>query len=359
MMKLSLPLCLFLLLGTYLHGEDLSLHEQKSCDCTQDTSILESPLFTQNEILQMTFRTDLKELLKDKRDERDYHPIELSYASESGDTIRVEAKSRVRGNFRRNMCKFPPLRIKFDSVEVVGTLFEGQDKLKLVTHCNNKKKNFEQYIALEHLIYQSYNLMTEKSFRVRLVKMRYEDTRGKYDPIVRIGFLIEPIDQIADRLGGVEIETKNLHPNAMHGETVDMLSVFEYMIGNTDWSIPGLHNVKIVFVKESNLQIPIPYDFDWSGTINAPYAFPNPTLNLSSIRERIYRGFCKSEVEFQHVFDQFLAKKEDILSLYQNSPYLEEKTKQDVLKYLNDFFETLEDPKRVKREFYDKCRTNR
>lgn len=356
-MKLSLPLCLLLLIGSYIYANEPPLQQQ--CTCREDSSSLELPLFAKDDIIEMTLRTDLKALVRDKKDERDYHPIELTYASETGDSIRINAKSRVRGNFRRNMCQFPPLRIKFDSTSVIGTLFEGQDKLKLVTHCNNRKKNFEQYIALEHLIYQTYNLMTEKSFRVRLVKMRYEDTRGKYDPIVRIGFLIESIDQVARRLGGVEIETKNLHPNAMHGETVDMLSVFEYMIGNTDWSIPGLHNVKIIFVQEKNIHIPVPYDFDWCGTINAPYAFPNPTLNLSSLRERIYRGFCKPEKEFQLVFDQFLEKKESILSLYQESPHLHEKTKVDVLKYLNDFFETLEDPKRVKREFYDSCRTNR
>lgn len=356
-MKFSLPLCLFFLFGSYIYANGPSL--QEVCACTEDSSSLELPLFAQDDIIEMTLRTDLKALLRDKKDERDYHPIELIYTSESGDSINLNAKSRVRGNFRRNMCQFPPLRIKFDSAHVVGTLFEGQNKLKLVTHCNNKKKKFEQYIALEHLIYQTYNLLTDKSFRVRLVKMRYEDTRGKYDPIVRIGFLIEPIDQVASRLNGVEIETKNLHPNAMHGETVDMLSVFEYMIGNTDWSIPGLHNVKIIFDKESNIHLPVPYDFDWCGTINAPYAFPNPTLNLTSIRERIYRGFCKSEEEFQRVFDQFLEKKEPILSLYENSPYLQEKTKADVLKYMNEFFQTLEDPKRLKREFYDKCRTSR
>lgn len=355
-MKFSRLLCLLLLLQSF---NQLIAIPLSGCACTDDSSHIEWPLFAQDDVIEMTFRTDLKALLRDKKEERSYHSVQLTYTAENGETVEVEAESRVRGNFRRNMCKFPPLRIKFDSANVVGTLFEGQDKLKLVTHCNSKQKKFEQFIELEYLIYRTYNLMTDKSFRVRQVKMRYEDSKGKYDPIDRMGFLIEPVDQLASRLEGVEIETKNLHPNAMHGHTVDMLSVFEYMIGNTDWSIPGLHNVKIIYLQEDRVNIPIPYDFDWCGTINAPYAFPNPTLNVSSIRERIYRGFCKSEEEFQLVFDQFIEKKESILAMYQSSPNLEEKTKEDVLKYLNDFFETLEDPKKVKREFYDNCRTSR
>ena len=350
---------LLLFLACGLHGLAANpLDSPCSCDGSGNDSSEVIPLFEQESMMELTYRANLKKLLKDKKDERSYHEVELMYVDESGDSVSIEALTRIRGNFRRKMCQFPPIRIKFDSATVVGTLFEGQNKLKLVTHCKNKAEQYEQYTVIEHLVYRSYNLITEKSFRVRPAKITYEDTGGKYDPIVKFGFFIESVDHVAARLGGVEIETKNIHPNRTEGETTDLLSIFEFMIGNTDWSIPGLHNVKIISVGNGKKLVPVPYDFDWCGTINAPYAFPNPQFGTKSVQDRVFRGFCKSEEEFEKAFAQFREHKEEIIALYQECELLSKKNKSNVLKYLGEFYEILEDPKRTKYAIYENCRTN-
>lgn len=354
-MKNCLLLLLFGLLqvGLFIHSK------AETCDCSSDISAKDIPLFASEDLLEFTFKTDLRAVMRDKKEERDYHPVELTYADENGEAVSVQAQTRVRGNFRRKMCKLPPLRIKFDSAAVVGTLFEGQDKLKLVTHCKLKGDLHEQLIMIEHLVYRSYRILTDKSFRVRLARITYEDSGGKFEPMTKFGFFIEAVDHVAERLGGEEIETKNVHPNNAEAGTVDLLAVFEYMIGNTDWSIPGLHNVKLVAVEGQTAPIPVPYDFDWCGAINAPYAIPSENLGIKSVKTRVYRGFCKPEEEFERVFNVFREKKEEIYALYEGCDYLTDKKKSEVLKYIGEFYEILENPKKIKYEIYANCRTNR
>ncbi|MEM7369307.1 MAG: hypothetical protein AAF587_11960 [Bacteroidota bacterium] len=354
-MKHWFPFFLLLLPLSVCYG----IPTEEDCSCSMDEKISDIPLFHSEEVLELTFKTNLKQVMKDKKDERDYHPVELSYVDADGQQVSIEALTRVRGNFRRKMCKLPPLRVKFDSTSVIGTLFEGQDKLKLVTHCKLKGDLHEQLIMVEHLVYRTYRLLTEKSFRVRLAKITYEDLDGKYDPMTRFGFFIEAIDHVANRLGGEEIETSNLHPNRTEAETVDLLSVFEYMIGNTDWSIPGLHNIKIIAIEEQTEPIPVPYDFDWCGAINAPYAIPSESLDIPSVKIRLFRGFCKPKEDFEKVFAIFREKKDEIYSLYQGCPYLSEKKKSEVLKYFDEFYDIINDPRKLKNEIYAKCRTSR
>ena len=323
---------------------------------TQDQHVSQSQLFEEEQTIEMKLIADFKAIFKDKGEDPDYHGANLIYKDKSGQEVNVPLRTKVRGNFRRKNCNFPPLRLNFDSKTSKGSHFEGQNKLKLVTHCQNGSKKAEQFVLQEYLVYKTYNLLTEKSFRVRLVKVTYEDKAGKYKSITRFGFLIEDEDRMADRLGGKIIEVENLHPMQTHPNVTILLSVFQYMVGNTDWSIPGLHNIKLIKQGDDAFPLTIPYDFDWCGIVNATYAKPNPMFDIPSVKVRVYRGMCRTKEEFQQAFDIFLENREAIRSLYQNTSSLTEKSRSQALKYYDEFFEIISNPKRAKAEIIDNCR---
>jgi hypothetical protein len=211
-------------------------------------------------------------------------------------------------------------------------------------------------ILEEYLLYRSYNLLTDTSFRVRLVRITYDDSERPGDTLTRYGFLLEPEEKLAARLNGILMEQTGIHANQTYEPLSVLMSVFEYMAGNTDWSVSAQHNVRIVRTTYDIAPLPIPYDLDWSGVISAPYAVPRSELGLSSVRERISRGFCKPEATMEAAFVRFREKKEAIYALYRTSGFLPEKTIASTLKYYDEFYDIINDPKAVKREFMLKCR---
>ncbi len=251
----------------------------------------------------------------------------------------------------------PPLRLNFKKKQVKKTVFAGQDKLKLVTHCKNKADAYEQYTLQEYLIYKTYNLLTDISFRVRLVRITYAETERKRKPVTKYGFLIEDEDRLAERLGGRNLETGVIHQERTDKEQASLLAVFQYMMGNTDWSVPAHHNIKFVFHNPQTPPLSIPYDFDMAGLINTPYAKPDPRLGIRTVSERIFRGYCRTEEAFDAIFAQFNAQQEATYGLFRDFPYLKQKYQKRALKYLEEFYETINKPRLVKREFLAACLT--
>ncbi len=314
-------------------------------------------LFDAEDPLELTLEADLKPILKDKGEERPYRPARLWYLDQQGDTVSFDIGVKTRGHYRRIYidCNVPPLRLNFKKKAVQNTVFAGQDKLKLVTHCKDNVKAYQQFTLQEYLIYKIYNLITEKSFRVRLVRLTYVDTAGKRKPVTKYGFLIEDEDLLAERLGGRILLRGVVHQQSTNREDATLGAVFQYMVGNTDWSVPGRHNVKLVFTGPGQPPISIPYDFDFAGLIRTPYAKPDPRLHISSVRERLYRGYCRTEEEFQAAFAPFNEQQEAIYALFQDFEYMDEKVKGWSVKYLEAFYKTINRPRSVKREFLATC----
>lgn len=325
-------------------------------------SLVVYPLFESNEPLEITMEMDIRKVLRDRGEETDYHPLLVTWSNEQGDPIRVEARVKVRGNFRRQRenCRFPPLRMRFETETVEGTVFEGQKKLKLVTHCQTRRSQYQQYVLQEYLIYRAYNLMTDKSFKVRLVKVTYSDSEKRDDPFTRYGFILEDEDKMAERLGGRILEVENVHPDLTDYDLSNRLAIFQFMMGNTDWSIPALHNIKLVMPEGGKTPYAIPYDFDWSGIINTGYAEPNPVLNIRTVRQRLFRGFCRSPEVFRAEFSFFNKHKNAIYALYHEfSPPLEEDELQQATEYLDEFYAIINDPGEAEDEIIAACRTDR
>jgi hypothetical protein len=315
-----------------------------------------APLFSSSEPLVITLEADFQALGKDRGDDRVEHAATLTYLDASGAPVSVPVDLRTRGNFRLkpSTCRFPPIRFDFLKKAMAGTVFEGQDKLKVVTHCQDRD-SYEQYGLHEHIIYRIYNLVTDLSLRVRLARFTYVDTSGKDDPFTRYGFFIEDIDALAERAWMKATDTLNVHPATTEYRLTGVMDVFQYLIGNTDWSTYAQHNIKLLRDQHGRLH-PVPYDFDWSGLMSTPYAKPNPRLDINTVRQRIYRGFCRPPEQFEIAFTPFREQRDAIYAIYDSVPDLEPKQLKRTIEYIDEFYEILDDPKKIDREFLKKCR---
>ena len=171
-------------------------------------------------------------------------------------------------------------------------------------HCRDRDDD-EQNLLEEYLVYRSYYLLTDESFGVRLARITYADGEDDDDPVVRYAFFIEEAEAMAERLGGVYLEVRQALPGSFGAEDAVRVSVFQYMIGNTDWSMVRFHNTEVLQNSEG-VYVPVPYDFDWTGFVSARYARPDERLRIRNVRQRIYRGFCRPNFDFSAVYAQFV-----------------------------------------------------
>lgn len=315
-------------------------------------------LFDSDQVLDLELSYNVNKFKKDRGLKRDFHPAKLSYTGPEGKQVTIDVEIKVRGKLRRQMlkCTVPPFRIKFDKTKTKNTLFQDQDKLKLVSHCKNKPKYFEQYYLIEYLIYKTYNILTDLSFRVRLVKLTYTDSENKEEPFTKFSFFIEDAREMAKRNNGKAVEVESIELEQADFEVSTLASVFQYMIGNTDWSIGAGHNIQLVKIAGDPHFFPVPFDFDMAGIIDTHYARPYIELPIKSVRERLFRGFCKSEVQFNRTFAIFHKHKEEIIALYRDFPHLPDKLKKRCINYLNAFYQIISSPKLVKRYFIENYR---
>ncbi len=317
----------------------------------------QSELFQSDSILELELMGNTRSLFNDREGEATYFKMELAYKNQEGKKIIHPLKVKTRGNFRRdkNNCFYPPLWLNFPKSKIPeGSVFNGQDKIKLVTPCRDQK-----FVIREYLAYRLYNLLSPHSFQARLVKVRYTDSvKGKTSDAL-YGILLEGKDEMAARNGAKIIKRKKIRPNKTDKSLFLKMATFQYLIGNTDWSIEYQHNVKLM-VQEGNLRpLPVPYDFDHAGIVDAPYAHPAPALQMASIQERRYRGYCVEDIAiFEETFAVFNAKKEAIYKLFQENQLLEKRYERSISKFLDEFYKTINSPKASKRAFLYPCDKN-
>ena len=316
---------------------------------SQDSGGLE--FFNSDEILNITINTDFKNLIKSKRDGK-YQKAELLVENKSY-SIRLKA----RGNYRLENCSFPPIMLNFSKTESNENSNNQLKKLKLVNACR-MQSSYAQYILREYLIYRTFNLMTDMSFKVRLLKIEYVDTSNKMKTAVHYGFVIEDQKMIADRLDGIIIKRTGLKDQVTNTEQIVMLSIFQFLIGNTDWQVASLQNLKLLKLNNVNEPAPyaIPYDFDYTGMVNASYAIPADILEIVNVRERLYWGKCYPQEDLQAAIDKFLEKKETIYQLYSDFTLFDKTSLRGSINYLDSFYKIIEDEKKWQYYFVDKCR---
>lgn len=314
-----------------------------------------APLFDSDTPLQITIRTSLRETINDLKD-REQRPAHLLVKNDKGKEDNFQIKIRVRGVTRakKQICQFPPLRLNFKKKQTKNTVFEGQDKLKLVTHCSNSN-NYSQNTLKEYLAYKLYEVITPYSFKTRLCEITYVDTLRNNKTINQIGFLIEDIDDLAKRHGLKEFDGRIVNQEALQKETLDKMVVFQFLIGNLDWAVPNRHNMKVLASSEKELPIGIPYDFDYSGWVNASYATPPDIIDISTVRTRVFRGMCRKNNYLQTI--EFYKKiRPQLEKSILDVPFLTKNSKDYLKKYLNNFYDILNNPSKVSEEIIKGCR---
>jgi hypothetical protein len=312
-------------------------------------------LFDSEGILEITLKGNVRELLNDRSDKSQYHSLTLLYKKDNAD-ISIPVEMKTRGHFRKlkENCTYPPLLIKFSASPVLASsLFAKQSKLKLVMPCAG-----EDYIVREWLTYKIYNLVTPQSFKARLVKVKLEDAKNKKAVNPFYGLLLEEEQQMAVR-NKATLTEQPLKPQQTQLDAFLRMAVFQYLIGNTDWSVQYLQNIKLIKTNASSLPITVPYDFDHAGIVNAPYAHPAEELLMRSVLERRYRGYCINDLKvFEPTIALYNKLKKDIYDLYTSCTYLDARSIKASIKFLDGFYEAINSTKTWQKDFAYPCDKN-
>jgi len=339
--------------GLYSYSQPI---QRNVITAVEQSPASEKGLFDTDEVLNITLRGDVRSLLVDRSDNMSLHPLMLSYQDEGNREILLRVDMKTRGHFRRlkENCSYPPLLIQFHKNDTLSSsIFHEQEKMKLVMPCSG-----DEFIIREWLVYKMYNLVTPKSFRARLVKVKLEDLQNKKEIAPFYGILLEEEKQMARRNQMVSVERKLLPEHVKRQEFLEM-AVFQYLIGNTDWSIEYLQNIKLLAADSMSQPTAVPYDFDHAGIVNAPYAKPAEELIMSSVRERRYRGYCIKDLrEFAGVIERYETLKNDIYGLYADCTLLDDNFKNQIKKYLDGFYKTVNNEKSWQRAFSYPCNKN-
>jgi hypothetical protein len=319
------------------------------------------PLFTSNDTLEAEIEGPFAMIARERSDE-DETEGKFRFTEADGTSVEFDILIRARGNWRRNpdICKFPPLRINFKKSQTDDTLFDKQDKLKLVTHCESNSRRYEQTVISEYLAYRIFNVLTDYSYRVRLLRMKYIYT-DRSTELETYGVLIEHDDRLGKRISGEPVETERVPVNTIRPLDLNIASVFQYFLGNTDFSPKATapdeeccHN-QALFSSEDDLYYTVPYDFDQSGFVDAQHAAPNPRFGIRTVRVRLYRGRCVNNHLLPQTAQLFHDKRDDIEALITDQAELTPSTRRDIMKYVEAFYDTIDNPKRLEQRLVDKC----
>jgi hypothetical protein len=313
-------------------------------------------LFTSDEVIKLELRSDFTAIKNDRAENPGYHDGELIYYTAGGESKKFTVKVRARGIFRRDPghCSFPPLAINFSREEVNNTIFANQDKLKLVTPCQD-----DEYVIDEYLIYKMYNLVTDLSMKVRLAKILYIDTSNGKQLFDKFSFFIEDKEHVAAR-NNAFVKDKFVTPFDLDVESTKKMSVFQYIIGNKDWYFTTRHNL-VLMQPNDTLQVPfaVPYDFDFSGLVNADYTKPEGVPDELLVKRRIYKGIKYTPAEFGEVFDFYRNLRPKFESLVQNMESISKPARKQIIAYLKYFYTVTQTKELIKKEFLDVGQTKK
>lgn len=311
------------------------------------------PIFAEAPAIEFTLVAPFGKLKRDRAVETEYRPATIFYTA-NGSEVRIPVRLRTRGIWRKKNCEIPPLMMNFTKDSTKQTAFARLDRARHTLHCRNND-DFEQYVLQEYNLYRVHRLLNPLSYDVRLARVTYVDSEKKDTLATRWAFLSETDDAFVERQGVKLVTTQGAGPSDLDPYESAFYGVFQYFVGNSDFSIRALHNA-VLILKEMQ-HYPVARDFDWSGAVNARYAAPAPILKIRSVTDRIMRGYCVPPEEYQKVFTLFREKKDAIYALYRDPIMAPMKPNvvNQTLKYFDDFYATINDPRRAKREIIDAC----
>lgn len=319
----------------------------------QPAPINRKQFFLSDSIINVELTTDIRKLRSVKK-KPEWLPAHI--VMNFGDTLSISENIQLepRGAYRKENCDIASLMLNFNTKE--SPKLANLKKLKLVGGCHHDIIS-DELLLREFLTYRIYNFLSVMSFKVRLLHVTYKDSKGKVNSYTQYAFLIEDIKDLASRNNCKEIKGRKFFTEATNRQHVNFVSIFQYMIGNTDWAIPNYHNIKLLVPKTDTLAkpYPVPYDFDYCGIVNASYAIPDENLDIKNVRERFYRGYERNMEEIQLSLDVFMEKKDVILKYIDEFYLLSPADRKDVSKFIKEFYAIIEDKRDVREHFIYKA----
>jgi hypothetical protein len=302
--------------------------------------------FASDEVLHLTLGFEVRNFIKNKSEPENFNAILTIY--DRSDTIMKFLKVKARGEMRRKYCTFPPLTMKFKKAP----------NLKLVTHCRNSEQH-QDYLFREYLAYKLYNQVTPYSFKTRLVQIDYIDIKTPGRIISAYGFLIENDDMMASRNKSMVLNNDNISQRHMNSRDMARVAIFNYMMGNTDWSVLTQHNIKILRKIEelTDEGIPVAYDFDYSGFVSTAYSAPAEDLPIKTVSERYYQGNCINSEQIVPVIEEFEELKPEFLQTINNFDLLPENSRKKLDYYINGFYRSFKNPDILVSELNRTCKS--
>jgi hypothetical protein len=320
------------------------------------------PLFTKDSVLDAKLVAPLDRIMQ-QRDSDEEFPGTFELVIEDGSTLQVPVQVRTRGNYRRrkDICQFAPLRLNYKKSEVTDTSLDNQDKVKLVTHCQDRSTSYEQAVIKEYLVYRMLNMLSDISYRVRLLRISYLDSDSNDSDEATFAFLIESDKRLAKRLNMDELEVDSVQLEMLNREYTNLTSLFEYMIGNLDFSPiagpagrPCCHNFAL-FIDDNEMRWAIPYDFDMTGFVEPLHHNPNPKYKQRNVQQRVYRGRCYNQELVPATLQNFRDKRADVLAVIAEQPDLKKGVRKRIESYIESFYKLLDKEEKLLKKLANTC----
>jgi len=327
----------------------------------QDRAVVR-PLFYDDSSLALTIEGPFERLTRERYDKPELDGV-VRYTDADGQEVVLDVGLSPRGNSRLEICSFPPLWLNFRRRQLPDTVFAGQNRIKLVTLCRGRD-SYRDYLAQEYQVYRAYNSLTEHSFRVRWVTIEYVETEGRRPSSTsEAAFLIEEDWEVAERAGMAAVKVSSLRVAQLDSAGAALLFLFQYMIGNTDWSAIAAtagdnccHNAKLIGPQDRDAgRLVLPYDFDQIGLINAGYARPSSSVPIRSVTQRLYRGYCALNDDLEAARQLLNERRSDIEAGYA-ALEVSDRSRDRAVSYLRESYERINEPRRFERDILGRCR---
>lgn len=322
-----------------------------SCLAGQSASLLE--VMQRDSAIDLFLTLDWKELHKKKKD-KIYLPAHCSFVTKSGDSMAFDMKVRARGNMRLNICSYPPLKLKFDKADLENRSLKTLNELDIVNHCQSGEQ-YDQLILREYLAYKLYEEISPFCFKTQLVRLHYLKPDGCKADEATVGYIVENTEELVARLSAKRTKTPVISQNGIDRKSFLRVCVFQFMIGNTDWFVKNRHNLEFIGVPGIPFLVPVPFDFDYSGLVGAPYASHHESLKMTSVLTRYYQGNCEPKEDVLSILNEFHDKKESLLKIAREIPGMNERSVKYAVDYLTEFFMIIENPKKVENYILRHC----
>ena len=332
------------------------LSQQEGVSSYEDTVAVYEDLFSAEEPLYLTLKFDVK-ALKKTRHQDVYHDAEMTNVVSEEFQVSNSVQVKARGSFRRDNCTLPPIWLNIGHAGIKADSLQDVVRMKMEVRCRNTAQ-YEPYVLSEYLAYKIYNIVTPISYRVRLVRLTIIDTGKDNEMTEDWAFLHEPDELMTLRLNGKMIESDELSMATVNPEVINRLSMFQYMIGNGNYSVTGRHNLKILTLNSGNPPgfLPVPHDFDYSGLVNTHYAVPGENLGTTSVKERYYLGPCLPKQVHEETIQELAQFEDEIMEYIKDFEYLDETEKVDMIEYLDSYFKESKESWFIDRKIAPTCR---